>query len=87
MSRELSLSSVVGGEEVVGAGGGARDHVPRSSGVKGMERRTWMVLLRGGAMSSNGIEWKRLSVGRIRLLVSPVGRRPASSVAVMFMWD
>jgi hypothetical protein len=29
-----------------------------------------MVLLRGGAISSNGIEWKRSSVGRSRLLVS-----------------
>lgn len=72
MSRELSLSSVVGGEEGEAGRGvrGSWDQVLRSSGVKGIERRTWMVLLRGGAISSNGIEWKRSRVGRSRLLVS-----------------
>lgn len=52
MSKELSLSSVVDGEEVRERGSGTCDQVGRSSGVKGIKRRTWMVLLSGGAMSS-----------------------------------
>jgi len=55
MSKELNLSSVVGGDKDRERGRGTCDQVLSRSGVKGINRRTCMALLSGGAMSSKGM--------------------------------
>lgn len=55
--RVLSLSNVEVGGDCRDERCGIWDHIGRSSGEKGIDSKTWMVLVSGGPRSSNGIEW------------------------------